>query len=58
MSTQNLRETGNQVKAALDRITQAKNDPAQVQQAVTEAKSKIDQMIQQSDQGSPSQQQR
>jgi len=46
----NLRDAAQQVKQALDKITQAKNNPEQVQQAVNDAKQKLDQLIQQAGQ--------
>ena len=46
----NLRESGQQLKAALDKIAAAKANPEAVQQAVNDAKAKLDQMIQQADQ--------
>lgn len=46
----NIRDSAQQVKQSLDKIAQAKSNPEQVQQAVTEAKAKVDQLIQQADQ--------
>ena len=51
MGNQNLKAAADQVKQSLDKITQAKNDPAQVQAAINEAKQKVDQLCQQADQG-------
>jgi hypothetical protein len=36
-----------ELKALLDRIAQAKDNPEQIQQMVNEAKSKVDQFVQQ-----------
>jgi predicted transcriptional regulator len=40
----NTQELANQLKAALDRIAQQKDNPDQVQQAVNDAKAKVDEM--------------
>jgi predicted transcriptional regulator len=40
----NTQDLANQLKAALDRIAQNKNDPSQVQQAVNDAKTKVDEL--------------
>jgi hypothetical protein len=42
----NVQDAANQLKAALDRINQNKNDPNQVQQAVADAKTKVDELMQ------------
>ena len=44
---QNLQQVSEQIKQTLDRIAQAKDNPQQVQQLVTDAKQKIDQLTQQ-----------
>lgn len=46
----NLDQAAQQVKQSLDKITQAKDNPQQIQQAVQEAKQKVDQLIQQANQ--------
>lgn len=51
MSNQNPRDAGQKLKAALDKIIPAKNDPAQLQQAITEAKQLADQIVAASEQG-------
>jgi hypothetical protein len=40
----NTQDLANQLKAALDRIAQNKNNPDQVQQAVNDAKAKVDEL--------------
>jgi uncharacterized protein (UPF0147 family) len=47
----NVQDAANQLKAALDRIAQNKNDPNQVQQAVNDAKTKVDELAQAASQG-------
>jgi len=47
---QNIQDAANQVKAALDKIAQAKDNPQQIQQAVNDAKAKVDQLVQQAGQ--------
>jgi phosphoketolase len=49
----NIQDAANQLKAALDRIAQNKNDPNQVQQAVNDAKTKVDEMAREASQGQP-----
>lgn len=52
----NVQDTANQLKAALDRIAQAKNDPNQIQQAVNDAKAKVDELAREAgQQGQPQQ---
>jgi hypothetical protein len=46
----NVRDAAQQVKTAIDKIAQAKNNPEQLQQAVNDAKAKVDQLIQQTGQ--------
>ena len=55
MGNQNLKSAGEQVKAALDKIAQAKNDPQAMQAAINDAKSKVDQLCQTAEQGEQSQ---
>jgi len=50
MGNPNLQAAAQQVKDALDKIANAKNDPAAVQQAINDAKAKVDQLVQQSEQ--------
>jgi hypothetical protein len=45
----NLRDSAQQIKAALDKIAAVKDNPQQVQAAVDSAKQHLDQMVQQSD---------
>jgi hypothetical protein len=47
----NTQDLANQLKAALDRIAQQKNNPDQVQQAVNDAKAKVDELAQAASQG-------
>jgi predicted transcriptional regulator len=42
----NIQELANQLKAALDRIAAAKSNPEHVQQAVNDAKAKVDELAQ------------
>jgi phage shock protein A len=42
----NIQAAADQLKAALDRIAQNKGDPNQVQQAVNDAKAKVDELTQ------------
>jgi RNase P/RNase MRP subunit p30 len=46
-----VRNAAQQVKTALDKIAAAKNNPEQLQQAITDAKTKVDQLIQQAGAG-------
>lgn len=46
----NVQDTANQLKAALDRIAQNKNNPDQVQQAVNDAKTKVDELAREASQ--------
>ena len=46
----NLRATAQAVKQAFDRIQQAKANPQQLEQAITDAKAKVDQLVQEADQ--------
>ena len=46
----NVQQLAQQLKAALDRIAAAKDNPQQVQQAVNDAKTKVDQMAQEAEQ--------
>ena len=46
----NIQDAAQQVRAALDKITQHKDDPDQVQKTVNEAKTKLDQLVQQAGQ--------
>lgn len=41
----NVDNAGQQLKQSLDKIAQAKDNPAQVQQMVNDAKAKVDQLI-------------
>lgn len=41
----NTQAAGQQLKQSLDKIAQAKDNPAQVQQLVNDAKAKVDQLI-------------
>jgi hypothetical protein len=45
-----VRDAAKQVKDALDRINQIKNNPDQVQKAVEDARAKVDQLVQQASQ--------
>jgi phage gp36-like protein len=56
MANQQLKSQGEQLKQSLDKITQAGGDQQKIQQAVQDAKTKIDQFVQQADQGSQGQQ--
>jgi hypothetical protein len=47
----NVQDTANQLKAALDRIAQNKDKPDQVQQAVNDAKTKVDELAHAASQG-------
>ena len=47
---QAAQQTAQQIKDALDKIAQAKSNPEQVQQLVNEAKTKLDQFVQQATQ--------
>ena len=49
---QQLKSQGEQVKQALDKIAQAGTDQQKIQQAVNDAKAKVDQLCQQAEQGS------
>ena len=42
----NIQNLAQQLKAALDKIAAAKDNPQQVQQAVNDAKAKVDQLAQ------------
>jgi methyl-accepting chemotaxis protein len=42
--TDNVQNLAQQLKAALDRIAAVKNNPDQIQQAVNDAKAKVDQL--------------
>lgn len=46
----NIQQAAEQVKAALDKIAQAKSNPDQVQQLVNDAKAKVDQLVSQAQQ--------
>jgi hypothetical protein len=46
----NVRDAGQQLKTALDKIAASKNNPDQVQAAVNEAKQKVDQLVQSAEQ--------
>lgn len=48
---QQLKSAGEQLKASLDKIAQAKSNPEQMQQAINDAKQKVDQFCQQAEQG-------
>jgi hypothetical protein len=54
----NIQDSANQLKAALDRIAQNKNNPDQVQQAVTDAKTKVDELAREAMQDQQTQAQR
>jgi F0F1-type ATP synthase membrane subunit b/b' len=43
----NLDQAAQQVKQALDKIAQAKDNPQQLQQMINDAKAKVDQLVQQ-----------
>jgi hypothetical protein len=43
-------QAGQQLKQALDKIAQAKDNPQQIQQMVNDAKAKVDQLVQQANQ--------
>jgi methyl-accepting chemotaxis protein len=47
----NIQESAQQLKQALDRIMSARENPEEVKKLVEEAKQKIDQFVQQSQQG-------
>jgi len=55
MANQQLKSAAEQVKSSLDRITQAGGDQQKIQQAVNDAKQKVDQLCQQAEQGGQSQ---
>lgn len=42
-----IKQGATQLKAALDKIAQAKNNPEQVQQAVNDAKAQVDALVNQ-----------
>jgi phage shock protein A len=52
----NLQQAAQEVKSALDKITAAKSNPQQLDQAINDAKSKVDQLTQQASQGQGGQQ--
>lgn len=45
-----IRDAANQLRAALEKISQVKNNPEAVQKAVDDAKTKVDQMAKQAEQ--------
>jgi len=45
-----LRTAANEVKQCFDKIKQAKNDPAQLEQAINSAQQKVEQLVQQAGQ--------
>jgi predicted outer membrane protein len=51
-----VQDAGQQVNQALDKIMQAKDNPQQLQQAVNDAKQKVQQLIQQAQQNEQGQQ--
>ncbi len=51
----NIQATADQLKAALDRIAANKNNPDQVQQAVNDAKTKVDELAREASQSQPQQ---
>jgi hypothetical protein len=46
----NIRDAVQQVKQCFSKIEQAKDNPQELQKAITEAKQKLDQLVQQADQ--------
>ena len=48
--TDKIRDAAVQLRQALDKIAQIKNNPEQLQQAINDAKAKVDHLVQQAEQ--------